>query len=282
MISLAEPHIPGRLLLKLWIFAALALTVALVLAPVAAYASSAGTLGHKTASVASAPLMTMTAGAKGDPAFPRLADDISSSGLFQHHFAEGLKAYQRGDYDDADLNWQLLARQGHTISQFFLGVMYNNGIGVKRDLSEALRWYRLAAEQGHTDAQYNLGVAYAKGIGIGADIGQAVGWWYKAAMQGSTDAQYNLALLYARGQGVTKDLVKAAMWWRRAAILGDAASQYILGLMYAKGDGVAQNIGEAIKWWHKSATQGFERARQALDIIGNTEQPENKNASTRR
>ena len=36
------------------------------------------------------------------------------------------------------------------------GSRYEEGTGVAKDVSEALKWYRKAADQGHAGAQYNL------------------------------------------------------------------------------------------------------------------------------
>ena len=53
-----------------------------------------------------------------------------------------------------------LAEQGNADAQYNLGVMYDNGQGVRQDYAEAARWYRKAAEQGNAKAQYNLGSMY--------------------------------------------------------------------------------------------------------------------------
>ncbi|WP_277600823.1 tetratricopeptide repeat protein [Eikenella corrodens] len=53
-----------------------------------------------------------------------------------------------------------LAEQGNADAQYNLGVMYDNGQGVRQDYAEAARWYRKAAEQGYAKAQYNLGSMY--------------------------------------------------------------------------------------------------------------------------
>ncbi len=55
------------------------------------------------------------------------------------------------------MRWhRLAANQGHAAAQFFMGVAYKYGEGVKQSDEEAVRWYRLAAEQGHEKAQFNL------------------------------------------------------------------------------------------------------------------------------
>ena len=52
--------------------------------------------------------------------------------------------------------------------------------------------YRKAAEQGDANAQYNLGVCYEKGEGVKKDLSQAVQWYRKAAEQGMPGAQSKL------------------------------------------------------------------------------------------
>ncbi len=39
----------------------------------------------------------------------------------------------------------------------FVGSMYDDGRGVAKDQSKALKWWTAAAEQGHAPAQLNLG-----------------------------------------------------------------------------------------------------------------------------
>ena len=59
-----------------------------------------------------------------------------------------------------------LAEQGNAEAQFSLGLMYDNGQGVRQDYAEAFRWYRKAAEQGLVQAQTDLGNGYAQGQGV--------------------------------------------------------------------------------------------------------------------
>jgi len=41
----------------------------------------------------------------------------------------------------------------------------------------------MSAEEGHADAQYNLGFMYAAGVGVKKDVAQAIIWYRKAAQQ---------------------------------------------------------------------------------------------------
>ncbi|WP_339509910.1 tetratricopeptide repeat protein [Pseudomonas sp. RL_15y_Pfl2_60] len=38
--------------------------------------------------------------------------------------------------------------------------MYEQGIGVAKDETQALSWYEKSAQQGNSNAQFNLGVLY--------------------------------------------------------------------------------------------------------------------------
>ena len=47
----------------------------------------------------------------------------------------------------------MAADQGKDNAQYNLGLMYYNGLGVKKDVSEALKWIRESAQQGYEKAQ---------------------------------------------------------------------------------------------------------------------------------
>ena len=122
-------------------------------------------------------------------------------------FDEGVAAYQAGNLPLAVKEFRSAADKGDANSQFNIGLMYEQGIGVGKDEREAVAWYRKAAEQGNSNAQYNLAVLYENGRGTKVDFAQARQWYRKAAAQGDELAVGNLGMLYVRGQGVTEDKV---------------------------------------------------------------------------
>ena len=131
-------------------------------------------------------------------------------------FQKGFEAYNQQDYKTAYKEWFPLAEQGNASAQFNLGLMYENGSGVKKDAVQAVAWYRKAAEQGYARAQSNLGVMYENGSGVKKDAVQAVAWYRKAAEQGYASAQSNLGWMYENGIGVKKDLQKALLWYKKS------------------------------------------------------------------
>ena len=62
-------------------------------------------------------------------------------------------------------------------------------------MAEAVKWFRAGAEQGYVQAQYSLGVCYENGWGVGKDLEQAVKWYSVAAEQGSEAAKEALKRL---------------------------------------------------------------------------------------
>lgn len=102
----------------------------------------------------------------------------------QADFAQGLAAYDGGDYRRAFEEWRALAEAGDAEAQTALAGLYVAGQGAPEDPAEALRWYRHAAEQGFAVAQQNLGDLLSRGQGVTRDPVSAYLWLSLAAEQG--------------------------------------------------------------------------------------------------
>jgi len=97
-------------------------------------------------------------------------------------------AYQRGDFDAAARGFAPLAHAGDRDAQYALGILYELGRGVERDLLAAVDWYRRSAAQGLADAQFNLAAMYANGEGVSQDLVAAYALLALAAAQGHAEA----------------------------------------------------------------------------------------------
>ena len=53
--------------------------------------------------------------------------------------------------------------QGNADAQKWIGHLHEHGLGVRRDTTVAVRWYREAAERGHLDAQRRIPLAAERG-----------------------------------------------------------------------------------------------------------------------
>lgn len=185
----------------------------------------------------------------------------------QASFEDGVRAYLAQDYQTAIAEWRPLAQKGHAAAQFGLGLSYENGRGVKRDLTEAAIWYRKAAEQGLADAQFNLGNLYLNGTGVAKDPDEAVRWYRRAAEQGMPHAQVNLGYSYEVGSGVPQSAEQAVSWYRKAAEQNFAQAHFYMGAAYERGSGVPRDLAIAAAWYQRAAQQGIAQARDRLDML---------------
>ena len=180
-------------------------------------------------------------------------------------FEAGWAAYQRGDFAAAIAAWRPLAEHGMARAQFNLGVLFDEGKGVERDLARAMAWWRKAAEQNMTEAQHNLASLYIAGEEVPQDYARALVWLNKAAAQGLARSQYTLGKFHAYGLGIDKDEREAATWFFKAGRQGYARAQYNLGKMYRDGRGeLPKSLTEAAKWFELAARQGYTKAQLHL------------------
>ena len=104
-------------------------------------------------------------------------------------FVDGLAAFDAGDYQTTLEEWRPLAEAGDPEAQVALAGLYMDGLGVPRNPTEGVRWYRLAAERGEPVAQMNLGDLYSRGQGVPRDLVQAYLWLSLSAAQGRAWAE---------------------------------------------------------------------------------------------
>ena len=124
-------------------------------------------------------------------------------------------------YDKA-LEWYMKgARQGCRNCEFNIGVFYNDGRGVEKNIDTALEWYTKSAKKGHARAQRQAGNIH---LGKGR-YEEAFKWLTKSAAQGDTIAISNLATCYELGKGVKKDIPEALKLYAKAAEKGLATAK---------------------------------------------------------
>ena len=92
--------------------------------------------------------------------------------------------------------------KGSKIATYNVGIFYGNGIHVKQNNEEAIKYYYKAALQNYAPAQNNLGWAFRQGIGVQKDPLRAVYWFRLAALQNNALALQNLAEMFQSGEGV--------------------------------------------------------------------------------
>lgn len=138
------------------------------------------------------------------------------------------------------------------------------------------------AKQGHSKAQTVLGMLYQHGLGVEKDIKQALFWLEKAAMQGLREAESYLGHLYLEGKYVEKDFDKAETWLLKAAQHGEREAQVHLGLLYLNEKFSKKNVKSAEIWLHAAALQDSEEAKEALEKIPGVKAFEKRSEESRK
>jgi hypothetical protein len=87
------------------------------------------------------------------------------------------------------------AEKGNVAGQYNLAYLYEQGLGVDKNETEAAKWYELAATGGDPIAQYDIGQRYRLGMGVATNLVQAYKWLMLAAGQGQADSKNRLAEL---------------------------------------------------------------------------------------
>ena len=101
----------------------------------------------------------------------------------------GLRWYQQGQYDIAKKMWKPMARSGDCDAEYALGLLYFNGLSVRKSRTTALKWWSRAAKQAQPQALNSLGVVYShtrvpytsldckKGCGEARNLQEAYKWF---------------------------------------------------------------------------------------------------------
>ena len=150
---------------------------------------------------------------------------------------------------------------------YALGVILDEGLGVKTDGHRAFEWYRRAAKLGHAESMNRLGILYLQGRGVPQNTLSARSWFRLAAAHGSLTGINNIALLYFYGLGVHQSYSKAARFLRISANRGNADGQNKLGMMYESGLGMAPDQRRARDLFLKAAAQGYSPAMVNLGLM---------------
>jgi tetratricopeptide (TPR) repeat protein len=111
-------------------------------------------------------------------------------------FQAGVQNLLSGRYADAADHFKMSANANNASAIFNLALLYEQGLGVKKNLHTALKLYELAGTMGHDKALFNMGVYSSQGLG-GAkkSFRTAKKYFEKAANLGNTDAIEALTLL---------------------------------------------------------------------------------------
>ena len=119
---------------------------------------------------------------------------------------------------------------------------------------EGAEWLTRAAQAGDAESQFQLGALFDNGLGVRADASQRNAWWEKAAAQNYLPAQTALGETYLTGDGVKADAGQAAQYFRAGARGGDAASALQLARLLRDGKLGAPDPVQAMAYFQLAAS----------------------------
>jgi TPR repeat protein len=129
------------------------------------------------------------------------------------------------------------AKRGWGAVFFNLGVMYERGITVERNLATAIKYYDSACEQLVPQAHVNLAFIYTNQEPL--DVPKAITHLHVAIDLGSTNACNTLGLMFMNGKHLEKDLNKAFGYLMAAAREKNEEAKknlYLLQTLYPMND----------------------------------------------
>jgi TPR repeat protein len=96
---------------------------------------------------------------------------------------DALRSYEQGQFQQAMRLWRGLAMQENAEAQYRLGLLHESGLGVTRCNAGAFDWYLRSARNGHPRAQSALARMYEHGLSVARNRSEADKW---ARMSGTT------------------------------------------------------------------------------------------------
>ncbi len=207
----------------------------------------------------------------------------AKSGNVQSMFCAGaITLYVSKKYNHAIPWLEQAANAGHIRAPLVLGILYEQGSGVKEDAATAAKWYQKGIDNGNAAAARRLANLYHLGTGVPHDEAKSNELLKKAVEMGDKAAPAYLEkqardLKDAR-PGMTikaeayrlykqKRFDKAATLYQQCADMGNDDCQLAIGQLYEFGNGVPKDARQAAAWYRKSADQGNLIGQKTLGLL---------------
>lgn len=217
-------------------------------------------------------------------------------------YVEGEKAFNEQDYSLAFTEFLPDADAGDYRSQYYIGYLYVNGLGVQKDGKKGVEYLQKAVDQNHDMAQALMGYLYSEGLFVRKDKKKALELYQLAADSNNVSANLNLGVMYYKGDSVPRDYdmalqyfnkvplssnpvvcrylgdiyynnpslrdyKKASQYYELAARQKDLNAYYNLGEMYRTGRGTEKNFKQAMIYHKYAASQGYSASQYVLGIM---------------
>ena len=148
-------------------------------------------------------------------------------------------------------------------SEFYLSygeAFYYGLFDCEEDPKKALYWFKKAAQDKDITAQYNIGMIYLDGVGVKKNHNVAKEWFEKSSAKCHAESQYQLARLYLNedlemlDQKLGYELLKKASTPSKENDFEQSSEAIVgRGLCLKNGWGVKKNLKDAVKFFQKAS-----------------------------
>ncbi len=205
-----------------------------------------------------------------------ITDEINAKDLY---FA-GVRAYEAKNYVDAmkclkssfEKNYE-----GNHLNAYYLGTMYLEGLGVKRDISVAAQYFSKCLQLSNSSRSMRVAVGncvvnffikQAGSLEPPTDFHKLVAILKMCDAATETSVQQAIGAIYkylADAYPVYNQYYADAFKWLSQAAYGrNANAQYLLSHLYLEGRGVKKDRNKYKYWLQKAADQGYQQAIDEL------------------
>jgi TPR repeat protein len=192
----------------------------------------------------------------------------------------GYAEFKMAHYDAARRIWEALDGRNFGEAAFNLGLLYEDGLGVEKDIHRALAYFRRGADNGSVKAVFRLGILYWLGTPeIAKNEVEGRRYFSMAAAAGDQEAARYLRDAAPAGTAETDILVtadramsegkpaEAVRLLTASAEDGIARAQTRLAWHYETGRGVERSLAKAAYWFERAALGGNGEAMYALSVM---------------
>jgi TPR repeat protein len=145
---------------------------------------------------------------------------------------------------------------GNAFGMVKYGNALENGWSGEKNLKEAMKYYKMSTDLGNTFGMYNYGIALANGFSGETNLQEAMKYYKKSADLGDSFGMSEYGFVLSNICPSKKNLQEAMKYFKMSADLGNASGMNNYGYALANGYSGEKNLQEAIKYYKKSADLG--------------------------
>ncbi len=137
-----------------------------------------------------------------------------------------------------------------------------------KNYADAHAKLKVLADKNHAKSMTLVGMLYERGLGVEKNVDKAAEFYAKAAAKGLPEAESCMGHLLLKSEAKVEKQTKSAEFWiEKAAKHGVADAQATLGKWYYEGNHLPIRNSEAVRWLRQAADQGHVEAQQLLDKV---------------